>query len=647
MGQLSGHPNVITPYRSGYTDEGKPYLVMEFVEGGSLADRLNQFGRIEWRQAVTYVLAIADALGQAHKQSILHRDVKPANILVGEDELARLTDFGISAVQGSTSTAMAFTLAHSPPETFASGTDIRDERSDLYSLASTLYTLVTGLIPFAADGDEDSQHAMMRRIETHDPPVIPDDLAPPALARFLVDAMAKDPARRPQTAQEFRNHLEQVLADQTYVARPAPDQVTRPAAPPLVAPQSIKAQPLVDASPLRAPTVAAGLPWWRQGRMVASVAALSILAVAGFLGLSQIMDVASQGGADFAAVESDDSAEASDVQPTTAAELTITTGAPAQSAPATTSTTSTTASDSESNDPVDPVVITRASDVDSVTVLADGRIVVGGGDGSLAVIGRAVSGTPEVEVELLDQEELVFAVLGLPDGRVVSGGADGVARIRDLADPSGLETFTGHRGFTPAIADLALLPDGRVVSAGWDQTVQVWDPDDLTAPANQFGGHSALVEAVAVLPDGRVVSAGRDGIIYAWDPDDPEQSSVVGTVAGTVLSLAVLPDGRVVAGGLDGDVRIWDPERAGSVSTYEGHTGNVAAIVVLPDGRVATGSWDSTVQIWDPDRPEVAGLVFDDHQGQVNGLAVQADGAGLVSVGDDGTVRLWDPDQLS
>ena len=647
MGQLSGHANVITPYRSGYTDDGNPYLVMEYVEGGSLSDHLDQRGPIEWRQAVIYACAIADALGQAHKQSILHRDVKPANILVGEDAVARLTDFGISAVQGSTATAMAFTLAHSPPETFTSGTDARDERSDLYSLASTLYMLVTGRIPFAADGDDDSQHAMMRRIETHDPPVLPEESAPSALARFLVDAMAKDPARRPQSAEEFRNDLEQILTDETYVARPAPDQATRPVTPPLVAPQSIKGQALVDASPLRAPGVAAGLPWWRQGRMVASVAALSVFAVAGFLAVSQVREVISEGSADFAAPDAaseERDSEVSGDEPNVVDEsaddpqVATTTVAPE----ATTATSTTTAPAV----PDEPVVISATSDVESVAVMADGRIVVGGADGSLTVVGVDEDGTASVEAQLVDQDELVFALLSLPDGRVVSGGADAVARIRDLSDPGNPETFAGHEGFTAAIVDLALLPDGRVASASWDQTVQVWDPADPEAEAIRFEGHTALVEAVAVLPDGRVVSAGRDGIILAWDPDDPAESTVIGTVSGTILSLAALSDGRVVAGGLDGDVTIWDPAGAGSVVGYEGHSGNVSAIVELPDGRVATGSWDGTVQVWDPDRPGASGVVFDGHQGQVTGLAVQADGTGLVSVADDATIRLWDPDQL-
>ncbi len=208
MGQLSSHPNVIMPFRAGYTANGAPFLVMELVEGGSLQDLVDEHGRVPWPDAIDYVLGATTALGYAHDRDILHRDVKPANILLADD-VPKLTDFGIAAIRESTASQVAYTLAHCPPEAFASGRDTRDERSDLYSMASTLYCLLGGRPPFDID-EPDSQHAYMFRIIEHSIPELPPDAAPEQLRAFLRAALAKDPDERPQTAAEFMSELARI-----------------------------------------------------------------------------------------------------------------------------------------------------------------------------------------------------------------------------------------------------------------------------------------------------------------------------------------------------------------------------------------------------------------------------------------------------
>ncbi|MCP3988067.1 MAG: Hsp70 family protein [Actinomycetia bacterium] len=205
MGRLSSHPNVITPFQAGYTPAGSPFLVMEFVPNGSLDDLLEARGRVPWREAVEYLIPVVSALGHAHEQGILHRDVKPGNILLAA-EGPKLTDFGIAAIRQSTATQIGYTLAHCPPETFADGRDVRDERSDLYSVASTLHTLIAGHPPFhVADGD--SQPAYLVRILDGDPPPL-STLIPPGLQQLLDSALAKDPDQRPQSAAQFVTALE-------------------------------------------------------------------------------------------------------------------------------------------------------------------------------------------------------------------------------------------------------------------------------------------------------------------------------------------------------------------------------------------------------------------------------------------------------
>ena len=220
MGQLSSHPNVIMPFRAGYARTGAPYLVMELVTGGSLQDLIDTRGGLPWREAVELVLPVTAALGHAHEQGILHRDVKPANIVLA-GRVPKLTDFGIAAIRESTTTQVAYTLAHCPPEAFASGEDTRDDRSDLYSMASTLYNLITGRPPYYIDGT-DSPQAYMFRIMGHEIPPVPPEVIPPALWAFLQRALAKDPNHRPQDARAFEDELRAVLTAEGGAAVTAP-----------------------------------------------------------------------------------------------------------------------------------------------------------------------------------------------------------------------------------------------------------------------------------------------------------------------------------------------------------------------------------------------------------------------------------------
>ncbi len=224
MGRLSKHPNVATVYSSGYTDDGLPYLVMELLAGGSLAEAVKRSGPLPWRDAVRYLIPVAEALDAAHRAGIVHRDVKPDNILL-DDGVPHLTDFGIADLQwvdANTTSEVVASWHHSPPETFE---DERDERSDLYSLASTLFTLIVGHGPFY-DPDHRTILSLIHRVASDPPPELPTELGPPQLNRFIAWAMAKNPDHRPQTAVEVADELRQLAdlsevdVDPTKISRP-------------------------------------------------------------------------------------------------------------------------------------------------------------------------------------------------------------------------------------------------------------------------------------------------------------------------------------------------------------------------------------------------------------------------------------------
>lgn len=207
MGNLSWHPNVVALIDSGISSDGHPYLVMEYLEAGSLGDRLKG-GPLPWQESVAAGVQVAGALGAAHAAGTLHRDLKPENLLVGPFGEIKLGDFGIAAVEGAARTTTghaSFTANHVAPEILRRQPP--SERSDLYSLASTLHTLIGGFPPFAGGPDEPIE-AIITSVLTAPPPHL--DGIPGDLASLLERTLAKDPSDRPTSAAEFGRELQRV-----------------------------------------------------------------------------------------------------------------------------------------------------------------------------------------------------------------------------------------------------------------------------------------------------------------------------------------------------------------------------------------------------------------------------------------------------
>src|SRR3954447_12802221 len=168
MGRLRDEAGIVTVYRATYTADGRPVIVMAYLSGGSLADRVADLGPLP----VDTVLAIADtmthALQAAHDAGIYHRDLKPENILIDRNGRPALTDFGIAKIAGeatSTETTASLTPAHAPPERYKSEGEPEDPvRGDVYSLASTLYTLLAGRPPHGTARDPGGIAGLMDRI---------------------------------------------------------------------------------------------------------------------------------------------------------------------------------------------------------------------------------------------------------------------------------------------------------------------------------------------------------------------------------------------------------------------------------------------------------------------------------------------------
>jgi uncharacterized protein YegL len=201
MGMVSGHPNIVDVYASGYDGRGRPYLVMEYMPRGSLGHRIERHGALGWQEVTAIGVKLAGALETAHRSGVLHRDIKPDNVLVSRYGEPQLADFGISRLEaGGTPIAAsvpAFTPLYAAPEVLNQKASSR--ASDIYSLGATLYALLVGRAAFEADDDEDPL-ALIYRIATEPVPDLRPRGIPDEVCRTLERAMAKDPAFRHKSA---------------------------------------------------------------------------------------------------------------------------------------------------------------------------------------------------------------------------------------------------------------------------------------------------------------------------------------------------------------------------------------------------------------------------------------------------------------
>jgi hypothetical protein len=203
-GRLSGHPHVVTALDAGETASGRLYLAMHLYEGGSLKDRLAADGPLTPEQVASVGAKIGDALAAAHGLGVVHRDVKPSNILVSRFGEPALADFGVSCLLDASSSASvldAFSPQHAAPELISRGAP--SEASDIYALGSTLYQLLTGHSPFGRGGED--VLAVMWQVMNEPPPR--PDCELPGLADAIVKAMAKEPADRFADAASFARTL--------------------------------------------------------------------------------------------------------------------------------------------------------------------------------------------------------------------------------------------------------------------------------------------------------------------------------------------------------------------------------------------------------------------------------------------------------
>ncbi|MBP2703821.1 protein kinase [Microbispora sp. RL4-1S] len=288
-GALSGHPHVADVYDAGVLPDGRPYMVLELCRNGSLADRLGRDGPLGAPEVRDIGIKIADALAAAHAAGVLHRDVKPANILINSYGMVALSDFGLATMPGQggagpgevSVTRESLTPAYAPPEAF----DLSEPTpaADVYALSATLYALMTGRPPRFPESGVVNIAAIMA---LHRLPIPGIPGVPAALTDVLRHGMASDPARRIPAAAALRDALAALAPDGSTGAgqptgqpagqpggqspgqptgqptgRPAGHPAGRPPGPPARSYSAARSEPGTVPAPYRHPTGPPVMPY--------------------------------------------------------------------------------------------------------------------------------------------------------------------------------------------------------------------------------------------------------------------------------------------------------------------------------------------------------------------------------------------------
>jgi serine/threonine protein kinase len=676
------HQHVVTIHA---VDENRlPYLVMEYIDGQSLQEKIDREGHLKLIEILRIGQQVAAGLAAAHAHGLMHRDVKPANILLENGiERVRITDFGLArAVDdvGMTRTGeIAGTPQYMSPEQ-AQGLPM-DARSDLFSLGCVLYAMCTGRSPFRAE----TAFATARRVcEDMSRPI--RDINPEIqdwLAAIIDRLLAKSPAERFQTAAEVADLLSQHLAHLQH---------------PLSAPL-----PLVDTSAKKKQRAPAKLHVLSRQRLPVALAAAALVCLAVSLGMAEATGVTHLSAtviriftpSGTLVVETNDPGVKVTIEgdggltimgagleairlrpgsykvhankdgkriPLERELVSIAKGGretvkvKLQTSPATPLAKDSLGANKSAAEPMPLELVRRfvENDVPWINAIqfAPGseRTVVTSYPRGLDVW-DAEAGTRTSRIALLGSPWS----LGFTEDGTSLVGVTYQGKLLSLDWPSGQVIFEKPAHELAGMA-AAMLSRSRVASAGHDAFVRIWDastgeelqkllPSNPAAPGKNY--------CLAVAPDEQCLVAGGSWHVNVWNLADGKFVRNLGLHSFNVSAVAISPENRyVLTGGQTGLLQLFELKTGKLVRRFDKHTNLVGSLAFLPDGRhFVSGAMDGTLRVWSIDGQEVAR--HESSKNDVSRLVVTSDGRHVLTAGGqlggvsaalptDATLQLWE-----
>jgi WD40 repeat protein/serine/threonine protein kinase len=609
------HPNVVAVYEAG---ELGPicYIVSAFCTGEPLSDWLaSRQGDVSPLLAARLVMALADAAHHAHSRGVLHRDIKPGNVLLAplsNAELDRLTegelpfvpllaDFGLAKVMDrdlddreslTPQAAIIGTPSYMAPEQVLGRQDEIGPRSDVYSLGAILYEILTGQPPLAGETESETLLKIVR-----DEPLAPCRVRPDVprdLEAICLCCLEKDPGRRYLTAADLSADLQRYLDEEPTHARPL--SVTQ-----------------------------RGAKWSRKHPAAAILVIAALIALAAIpLGWSwfSLQAEASRRAVILATQRTaiaNDQRHAIERRTKKVQQQLYTASLKLAH------------------------VAWKNADTKLLNELLSMQHPDAGSEDlrgfAWHYLWRQCHGDP---VSLLGhQDEVYFLTFAANGEMLASASRDGTVCLWNSATGRLQATLRGH---DRDVRSVAFSPDGQTLaSASDDRTVKIWDIAQERV-LNTLSNHIDSVFAVAFSPDGKTLAtAGKGRRIRIWDTATWQQRSILEGHAGAIRSLAFSRDGKILASGSDDSTcRIWDWGGKTLKTTLQGHQGPVSCVSFSPDDLLlATSSHDRSVKLWNvADASEQHTL--EGHTSEVNYVQFAPDKPVLASVGNAGNVRLWD-----
>ena len=603
---LGLHPHVVTCHYVRRTD-GLPLVFAEHVDGGSLHDAIRS-GRLDSAEALLDVaIQFAWGLHHAHEQGLVHRDVKPANVMLTSDGIAKVTDFGLARARaarvlaptareaGHTMTVEGGgggTPAYVSPEQ-AAGQPL-NRRADLWSFALSV------LEAFLGGRTWEYGLAAMEVLEAYRR----DGLTAggrPAMPEPVADLLARCFRERPDERPHDLAEVATALRDawETLARRPYP---RKQPAPGRGSADSLnnRAVSLVDLG-----RAAEAETLWRR--------ALETEA-------QHVEATFNSGLAAWTAFRLADSELVRRMEEACASHA----GLP------------------RARQLMGRVLLALGQPADALAAF-ERAAALGGAEGLDEDLAAARAGMPPPLRTLRGLPGPVAALSLAPDGRTVAAGSGAEVRVWDAGTGQLLRTIPVPEG---PVRALALLPDGRFLAVGLENApVGLWDLAS-GQPVRAWARHPGFATSLAVVPGGRfVVSGGSDRVVRLWDP---ASGRVVREMAGHEDGVTAVAAGErhLASASRDGTVRLWALEDGRCLGTLRGHLGRVVAVALdEAQSRVVSGSEDAAVRDWGLRSLECVQVLAGHDQG-VTAVGVSPDGARIVSASADRSVRSFDGERL-
>jgi WD40 repeat protein/tRNA A-37 threonylcarbamoyl transferase component Bud32 len=579
--------------------QNRTYLVMPFLPGGNLKQLLHDRGRLPWPEAVRLVLPLTRALEYAHSQNVIHRDVKPSNILITASGDPMLTDFGVAKVieQEATLDLTGTAAAVGTPEYMApeqTTSKSVDHRVDIYALGIVFYEIVTGRKPYTAD----TPLAVLIK-QASEPLPRPRQYVPglpEKVEQILFKALAKKPQDRYQSMGEFATALERLSGGTTgageklvaYVQKSIPASARR-----ILESAAQPEAPIVDSDLKRTLVPEASLNQPKQPDPQKNNVAGGII------------------------LDSNKSY------------------APGWKWPQ----LGTVFKRHDSGESLLRTFEGHTNGVYSVSFSPDGQTLASGSydktirlwqvnDGALL---RIIKG----------HTDGVYSVSFSPDGQTLASGSfDKTIRLWLVNDGSVLRIIKKH---TDGVYSVSFSPDGQALASGsHDKTINLWRISDgtllHTLEDNMDGVYSTLFS-----PDGQTLASGSfDKTIRLWRVSDGTLLRKLEGHSGFVYGISLSPDGQTLASGsIDTTVKLWRSIDGALLKTLRGHTDGVLSVAFSLDGTIlASGSTDATIKLWRASDGTLLNTLQASKKGILS-IAFSKDGRLLASGSLDGMVRLW------